>query len=117
MKASRITALGLVAAAALWIWSGHLLPRENAESDAAIRTSEAEGAKLFRVGVTATSLVPHSRKLVLSGRTEADRRVTLTARTGGILTELKVRRGSAVKAGEAIAILSDEAPKSQVAKR
>ena len=62
MKASRITALGLVAAAALWIWSGHLLPRENAESDAAIRTSEAEGAKLFRVGVTETSLVPHSRK-------------------------------------------------------
>ncbi len=115
MKASRITALGLVAAAALWIWSGHLLPRENAESDAAIRTSEAEGAKLFRVGVAETSLVPHSRKLVLSGRTEADRRVTLTARTGGVLTELRVRRGSAVKAGDIVAILSDEARQSQVA--
>jgi membrane fusion protein, multidrug efflux system len=115
MKASRITALGLVAAAALWIWSGHLLPRESAESDAAIRTNESEGAKLFRVGVAETSLVPHSRKLVLSGRTEADRRVTLTARTGGILTELKVRRGSSVKTGDVIAILSDEARESQVA--
>jgi membrane fusion protein, multidrug efflux system len=115
MKASRITALGLVAAATLWIFSGHLLPRESAESNAAIRTNEAEGKKLFRVGVTETSVVPHSRKLVLSGRTEADRRVTLTARTGGVLTELRVRRGTAVKAGDVIAVLSDEARESQVA--
>jgi multidrug efflux system membrane fusion protein len=115
MKASRITALGLVAAATLWILSGHLLPRESAESDAAIRTNEAEGKKLFRVGVADTSVVPHSRKLVLSGHTEADRRVILTARTGGILSDLKVRRGSAVKAGDVIAILSDEARESQVA--
>jgi membrane fusion protein, multidrug efflux system len=115
MKASRITALGLVAAATLWIVSGHLLPRETAESNAAIRTNESEGKKLFRVGVTETSVVPHSRKLVLSGRTEADRRVTIKARTGGILTELRVRRGSLVKAGDVIAVLSDEARESQVA--
>jgi len=115
MKASRITALGLVAAATLWILSGHLLPRETAESSAAIRTNETEGQKLFRVGVAQTSLVPHSRKLVLSGRTEADRRVILTARTGGILTELRVRRGSLVKEGDIIAVLSDEARISQVA--
>jgi multidrug efflux system membrane fusion protein len=114
MKASRVTALGLVAAATLWILSGHLLPRETAESNAAIRTNETADKKLFRVGVTETSVVPHSRKLVLSGRTEADRRVILTARTGGLLTELRVRRGSLVKAGDVIAILSDEARESQV---
>jgi membrane fusion protein, multidrug efflux system len=115
MKASRITALGLVAAATLWIFSGHLLPRESAESNAAIRTNETESKKLFRVGVAQTSLVPHSRKLVLSGRTEADRRVVLTARTGGVLTELRVRRGSLVQGGDIIAVLSDEARISQVA--
>jgi membrane fusion protein, multidrug efflux system len=115
MKASRITALGLVAGATLWIFSGHLLPRDSAESSAAIRSNESEAKKPFRVGVTQTSVVPHSRKLVLSGRTEADRRVTLTARTGGVLTELKVRRGSLVKAGDVIAVLSDEARESQVA--
>jgi membrane fusion protein, multidrug efflux system len=114
MKASRVTALGLVAAATLWILSGHLLPRETAESSAAIRTNETADKKLFRVGVTETSVVPHSRKLVLSGRTEADRRVILTARTGGLLTELRVRRGSLVKAGDIIAVLSDEARESQV---
>src|SRR5215469_9556683 len=115
MKASRITALGLVAAATAWIVSGHLLPRESAEVSAAIRTNEQDAKKPFRVGVTQTSVVPHSRKLVLSGRTEADRRVTVTARTGGVLTELKVRRGSKVKAGDVIAVLSDEARESQVA--
>ena len=37
MKASRITAVGLVAGAALWIASGHLMPRDSADSQAAIR--------------------------------------------------------------------------------
>jgi multidrug efflux system membrane fusion protein len=114
MKASRITAVGLVAAAGLWIASGHLLPRETAESHAAIRTGEAT-KKLFRVAVVETYAVPHGRKLVISGRTEADKRVTLTARTGGILTEFKIKRGTWVKEGDVIAVLSDDARQAQVA--
>jgi membrane fusion protein, multidrug efflux system len=114
MKASRVTALGLVAAAGLWIASGHLLPRESAESHAAIRTGEA-AKKPFRVAVIETFAVPHSRKLTISGRTEADKRVTLTARTGGILTEFKIKRGTWVKAGDIIAVLSDDARSAQVA--
>ena len=115
MKASRITALGLVAAAGLWIASGHFLPHESAESQASIRPSEADAKKLFRVAVAQTKIVPHSRKLVLSGRTEAERRVTVTARTGGVLTELKVRRGARVQEGDIIAVLSDDARGAQVA--
>jgi len=114
MKASRITAVGLVAAAGLWIASGHLLPHESAESQAAIRTGEA-AKKLFRVAVVETFAVPHSRKLVISGRTEADKRVSLTARTGGILTEFKIKRGTWVKEGDVIAVLSDDARAAQVA--
>jgi membrane fusion protein, multidrug efflux system len=60
-------------------------------------------------------VVDHKRKLVLAGHTEADRRVTVTARSGGVLTELRVRRGARVKEGEIIAVLSDDARKSQVA--
>ena len=52
---------------------------------------------------------------MLSGRTEADERVTVTARTGGVLTELRVRRGTRVKKGDIIAVLSDDARKAQVA--
>src|SRR5262245_46111045 len=114
MKASRITAIGLVAATGLWIASGHLLPHETAESRAAIRTNDSDVKKPFRVAVLTASVVPHGRRLTMSGRTEADKRVTLTARTGGVLTELKVKRGTWVKAGDVIAILSDEARESQV---
>ncbi len=114
MKASRIAALGLVAAAGLWIASGHFLPRESAQSNAAIRTGDGEGKKLFRVAVVPTAVTAHSRKLVLSGRTEADKRVTVMARTLGVLTELRVRRGDWVKAGDVIAVLSDEAREAQV---
>jgi membrane fusion protein, multidrug efflux system len=115
MKASRITAVGLVAAAALWIASGHFLPHEKAESRAAMRAGEGEAKKLFRVAVAQTSVVPHSRKLTIAGRTEADKRVIVTARTGGVVTDLRVRRGYVVKQGEVIAILSDEAREAQVA--
>ena len=115
MKASRLTAVGLVAAAGLWIASGHFLPRETAESRAAIRAGEAEAKKPFRVAVAATNVVPHSRKLTIAGRTEADKRVVVFARTGGILTELRVKRGTWVKKGEIMAVLSDEAREAQVA--
>jgi membrane fusion protein, multidrug efflux system len=115
MIASRITAVGLVAAAALWIASGHFLPHETAESRAAIRAGGGETKQPFRVAVMVAREVLHSRKLVLSGRTEADKRVVVTARTGGILTELRVRRGSAVQKGDVMAVLSDEAREAQVA--
>ncbi len=115
MNARRLTAIGLVAAAGLWIASGHLLPHDKAESRVAAGAGEAEAKKLFRVAVATTSVVPHSRKLTIAGRTEADKRVTVTARTGGVLTELKVKRGMSVKKGDIIAILSDEAREAQVA--
>ena len=115
MKASRLAAIGLVAAAGLWIASGHFLPHETAESRAAIRAGEGEPKKLFRVAVIAASVVPHSRKLAISGRTEADKRVIIATRTGGILTELNVKRGMWVKKDDVIAVLSNEARDAQVA--
>ena len=61
MKGSRITAVGLVAAAGLWIASGHFIPHENPASQAAVRPSEAPAEKLFRVSVQQTQLFPHAR--------------------------------------------------------
>jgi len=108
MKASRITALGLVAAAALWIASGHLIPHESAESRAALQGPATDAPKKFRVGVVETKLASHSRKFVLSGRTEADKKVVIFARTNGVLQELNVRRGSRVKKGDVLAVLAVE---------
>jgi multidrug efflux system membrane fusion protein len=114
MKGSRIVAIGLVAAAAAWIASGYLLPHESGESRAAVRPGEAKPQKLFRVGVIEGRVAPHSSKLVISGRTEADKKVMATARGGGVITELKIRRGSRVEKGDVIAVLSDEAREAQV---
>jgi multidrug efflux system membrane fusion protein len=115
MKASRITATGLVVGAGLWIASGYLFPHEHAESRAAVRPAETQAQKPFRVAVAEANVAAHSRKLVLSGRTEADRKVMVIARTGGVLTELRVRRGDKVEKGDVIAVLSDEAREAQVA--
>jgi len=57
MKASRITAVGLVAAATLWIASGHLLPRDSGEGHAAIRTAETEAQPPFRVSVITANVM------------------------------------------------------------
>jgi len=115
MKASRITAVGLVAGAVLWIASGHLMPRDSAEGQAAIRPGEAKSQPAFRVETATVRLVEHRPTLNLSGRTEADHKVTVTARTGGVLTELRVKRGQHVEQGEILAVLSDEAREAQVA--
>jgi len=115
MKASRVTAVGMVAAAVLWIASGHLMPRENAEGEAAVRASEAKAQPLFRVAVAAAKVEPHAPTLTLSGRTEADHKVAITARTGGTLTELRAKRGQHVEKGEVVAVLSDDARQAQVA--
>ena len=100
MKGSRITAIGLVAGAALWIASGHLMPHDSAEGQAAIRPGEAKTQPLFRVEVTPARVVQHSPTLTLSGRTEADHKVAITVRTGGVLTELRVKRGQHVEKDE-----------------
>jgi membrane fusion protein, multidrug efflux system len=114
MKARHVTALGLVAAAGLWIASGRFLPHEAEQGRAALHTVAADSKKLFRVAVMRASLVPHSRKLVISGRTEADKHVVITARTSGVLTDLRVKRGTVVHKDDIVAILSDEAREAQV---
>jgi multidrug efflux system membrane fusion protein len=114
MKARQFTALAVVAAAVTWIASGHLLPHGSAKDGAAQRATDTQAKKLFRVAVMRTSVVPHARKLTLSGRTEADKRVVLTARTAGVLTELRMKRGTWVEKDEVVAILSDEAREAQV---
>ena len=114
MKAARFAAVGLVVGAVAWIASGHLLPHDSAESRAAVQPEAQPQQKLFRVFVMDAQVEPRTRNLVLSGRTEADKKMMLTARADGTITELKVRRGSVVKEGDVIAVLSDEAREARV---
>src|SRR5262249_43427452 len=103
MKARQFAALGIVAGAGLWIASGHFLPQEKTASHAVLRIGDDPSKRPFRVAVIRTSVVPHSRKLAISGRTEADRRVVLTARAAGVVTDLRIKRGTAVNKDDIVA--------------
>lgn len=114
MKPSRVVAVALVLGGAAWIGSG-VLGRDAATRTAAVDTTRAPATvPKFKVAVVATQSVMHARRVVLSGRTEADKRVMAVARASGIVLDLKVRRGSQVKAGDVLAILSDEAREATV---
>jgi multidrug efflux system membrane fusion protein len=106
---SRITAILLVVAAVGWIASGAMTKK-----DAPPATTKTVEVKPFQVSILPAVVEPRSRKLTLSGRTEADIRTMAIARTSGVVTELPVRRGSVVKQGDVIAVLSDEARESNV---
>lgn len=111
MKGSRIAAVVVVLAAAGWIASGHF---GDARTPPAPAAGQAETPR-FKVSVIPVETQPHQRSLVLSGRTEADQRGNAVARAPGLIVDLKVRRGSAVKTGDVIAVLSDEAREAMVA--
>jgi multidrug efflux system membrane fusion protein len=110
MKGSRVAAVVIVLAAAGWIASGHF---GDAHTPPPAAPAAAETPR-FRVSVIPVEVQPHQRSLVLSGRTEADKRANAVARAPGVVMDLKVRRGSAVKTGDVIAVLSDEAREATV---
>lgn len=111
MKSSQLVAGLIVVGAAVWIGSG-FLGRAGIEEEA--RKPQEAQASLFRVAVQDVAAEDHARRVTLAGRTEADRRISVVARTNGIIEQLPVRRGSVVKQGEELAVLSDEARAAQV---
>ncbi|MDJ1160199.1 efflux RND transporter periplasmic adaptor subunit [Chelatococcus sp. SYSU_G07232] len=115
MKGSRIAAAVIVVAAAAWIGSGVIGKDERraAEVTAALQKKEAEAPR-FRVSVVPAKVEMHARRVVVSGRTEADKRATAVARAPGVIVDLKVRRGAVVKTGDVVAVLSDEAREAMV---
>lgn len=109
---ARVTAVTIFVLAALWIGSGYLRP---AHAPAVSNRIAQADKPLFRVVVAEARVEPHSRRLSLTGRTQSDQRVTVSARTSGIVTRIAVRRGAKVAAGDLIAELSDEAREANVA--
>src|ERR1044072_9003330 len=96
MNTSRVVAVVLIAAAAVWIGSGVMSKGEQVPDQKETKQPESV---LFKVRVASAAVEPHAPTLTLSGRTEADRRANAMARTAGVIIDLKVRRGSVVKPG------------------
>ncbi|PPD14032.1 MAG: hypothetical protein CTY25_12450 [Methylobacterium sp.] len=112
MKLARFTAFGVILLTALWIGSGYL--RSAAPVPPPDRMNEAQ-RPLFRVLVENVRVEQHARRLGLTGRTQSDQRVLVSARTNGIVKRLAVKRGAVVEPGDLIAILTDEAREAKVA--
>ena len=113
MNMSRIAAVLIVLAIGAWIGAGRFGGAQT-EAPAAASAKVERQAPPFRVAVAPIEVTPHARRVILSGRTEADKRATAVTRTSGIVVDLKVKRGSKVKTGDVVAVLSDEAREAQV---
>lgn len=108
---ARIVALTIVVLTGLWIGSGYLAKNHGTTSSA--RVSQPP-KPLFRVVIADADVRQHARKLSLTGRTQSDQRVIVSARTNGIVTRVAVKRGARVAVGDLIAVLSDEAREANV---
>lgn len=107
-RPSRLIAAALVIGAIAWFAAGQF--GGSAEEHAATETAEPAAVQipLQKVGVTTATPEQHERKVVLSCVTEADRRASAVARGAGVIIDLRVNRGSRIRAGDVIAQLSDE---------
>jgi multidrug efflux system membrane fusion protein len=111
IKGAKLGAIALVLFAVLWIGSGILFPHHGPTAP----TVAAQAAQKFKVAIAETQATQYQPKLVLSGRTEADKKVAIVSRTSGVITDLRVRRGQVVRAGDVIALLTDEGRAAQLA--
>ncbi len=120
MRISPILAILFAAGAAAWILSGQprilsVLFGDEAAAEREVReparAEPAEAPAPTRVRVATSLAEPHVVRLLLTGRTEADRTVALHALTGGRIEAVEAREGALVDEGAVIArIALDDRP-------
>ena len=113
-RPSRLIAVALVILAVVWIASGRF-GGQSEDTSTATKVAAAATIPVQRVGVAAATPEQHQRQVVLSCSTKADHRASAVARGAGVITDLKVKRGSKVHANDVIATISDEGRTASVA--
>ncbi len=111
LKPSRIVAVAVVLAAALWIGSGIATNNSHAGESGG---TEQPTVPVQKVGVAPAAPVLHRRSVTLSCVTLADHKASAVARGAGVLLGVAVSRGDVVKAGNIIARISDEGRQAAV---
>ncbi len=110
LKGAKLGAILLVLLAVLWIGSGMIFPHQETPAATAVQQADQK----FRVAVMKADTERYQPQLVLSGRTEADKKVAIVSRTQAIITELRVKRGDVVKQGDVLAVLMDDGRNAQL---
>lgn len=108
MRTSIVIAAALAIGAAVWIGSGQFETEKTtaAPNGASGRDAAAvaeKGPPPVAVRVRTVAAEPHERFVVINGRTEESRRVTLRAETAGPISELAVDEGAPVVPDQVIA--------------
>jgi multidrug efflux system membrane fusion protein len=110
LKGGKLGALALILLAVVWIGSGYLFPHQ----EVAATTPAQQADQKFRVAVMSAKSERYQPQLVLSGRTEAEKKVAVVSRTQAIISELRVKRGDVVKQGDVLAVLTDDGRNAQL---
>ncbi|TWG98922.1 multidrug efflux system membrane fusion protein [Mesorhizobium sp. J18] len=112
----KLAAIGVFLLTAAWIATGEFSSVGSAADEAPPPPGAAQENRgvVHTVGVTKPQRVEQARAIHVPGRTEADKRSVLAARTNGIIAELPVRRGQVVKKGDLILRLETEGREAAV---
>ena len=112
-------ALTIAVTASLWVLSGQFGgPEPSAQTTgaqqqaASVAPSDRPAA---RVRVRTITARPYLNELILFGRTEASRYVTLKAETSGLITNIGAERGTRVQAGDVVASIDLRERKARLA--
>jgi multidrug efflux system membrane fusion protein len=105
-RPSRVVAVLLAVGAVVWIGSRVVAPQ--AEERPAPKGTTTTQVPVQRVSVVTANSVSHQQQTILSCVTQADHRAQAVARGAGVIVDLKVKLGATVKAGDTIAVISDE---------
>ncbi|WP_417425856.1 efflux RND transporter periplasmic adaptor subunit [Hoeflea sp.] len=110
-KFHTVAAFVVLAASAAWVLTGEFssigsATQHEAEQPAKVEATAAEPEKVLRtVAVMQPEFIQHNRIIRVSGVTAPDKKSTLATRSAGILGDLKIKKGDAVKAGDVVLVL------------
>jgi multidrug efflux system membrane fusion protein len=106
----KLAALIVLVGFAGWVATGEFSSVGSAQNEGEAKPAEvAEPQVTLRtVAVVKPPRVQHARAIHISGQTEADKRAVLATRAAGVISELPVKKGDKVKAGNRILILDAE---------
>ncbi len=110
MKRSYIVAAGIVLVVTLWMLTGVF--SGGAEEEVVAATTEH---KLTQVQVVRYQAKPMQREVMVQGQSQAKREVVVKAQTAGQVKEVVADKGAAVKTGNAVMRLEDDARPRQLA--
>ncbi len=113
----KLAAVAVLIGFTAWIATGEFSSVGSAQTESETPPAQAEEAAPAVVRTVAVVVAPHvqhARAIRISGQTQADQRAVLTTRAGGIIGDLRVAKGSTVKAGDVILVIDAEEKKASL---